>query len=103
MLEQIISIFQDFHTWGYLGVFIISFLGNATIIFPAPSMIFVFVAASQLNPLLVAIIAGVGSALGESIGYLAGYGGRYVLDKSDSKIKREINKIHKVFDDILAL
>jgi membrane protein YqaA with SNARE-associated domain len=69
-----------FERYGYPGVFLISLLGNATVIFPAPSLAVVFGMGGVLNPLLVGLVAGVGEALGELTGYLAGYGGRAVIE-----------------------
>jgi len=66
--------------WGYPGVFLISFLGNATVILPAPSLAVVFAMGGVLNPVLVGLAAGPGEALGELTGYLAGYSGRAVVE-----------------------
>jgi uncharacterized membrane protein YdjX (TVP38/TMEM64 family) len=70
---------EQFEPYGYPGVFVISLLGNATVILPAPSLAIVSVAGSILNPYLVGIFAGAGSALGELTGYLAGSSGRAVV------------------------
>jgi membrane protein YqaA with SNARE-associated domain len=79
-----IALFRDelarFEHYGYPGVFLISLLGNATVILPAPSLAVVFGMGGVLNPLLVGLVAGVGEALGELTGYLAGYGGRAVIE-----------------------
>jgi len=79
-----IAAFRDelarFERYGYPGVFLISLLGNATVIFPAPSLAVVFGMGGVLNPLFVGLVAGVGEALGELTGYLAGYGGRAVIE-----------------------
>ena len=64
---------------GYVGVFLVGILGNATVIFPVPSLAVVFAAGSVLNPLLVGLVSGVGEPLGELTGYLAGYGGSAVI------------------------
>jgi membrane protein YqaA with SNARE-associated domain len=69
-----------FSRYGYPGVFIVSLLGNATVILPAPSLAVVFGMGGVLNPLFVGLVAGVGEALGELTGYLAGYGGRAVIE-----------------------
>jgi uncharacterized membrane protein YdjX (TVP38/TMEM64 family) len=66
--------------YGYLGVFLISLVGNATVILPAPSLAAVFAIGAVLNPVLVGLVAGVGEALGELTGFLAGYGGRGALE-----------------------
>mgnify|MGYP001145940797 FL=1 len=66
--------------YGYAGVFLIGLLGNATVIFPVPSLAVVFAGGGVLNPLLVGLVSGVGEPLGELTGYLAGYGGRAVIE-----------------------
>ena len=65
----------DLEGYGYLGVFLISLLGNATVILPVPSLAVVFASGGVLNPLLVGLVAGVGEPIGELTGYLAGFGG----------------------------
>lgn len=74
---------EQFGRYGYPGVFIVSLLGNATIILPAPSLAVVSVVGSVLNPYLVGLCAGVGEALGELTGYLAGYSGRAVIEDQE--------------------
>lgn len=69
--------------YGYLGVFLISMLGNATIILPVPSLAVVFAGGIVLNPLLVGIVAGIGEPIGELTGYMAGYGGSAVIENRD--------------------
>jgi membrane protein YqaA with SNARE-associated domain len=81
---------ENFPIYGYPAVFLISLIGNATIILPTPSMAVVFGLGGALNPVLVGIIAGLGSALGELTGYLAGVGGRAVVE--DRKLYVRIEK-----------
>lgn len=76
--------------FGYLGVFIISIIGNATIILPIPSILAAYLGGGILNPLLVGIIAAFGATIGELTGYLAGYGGREIV-----KDKLKLKKIEK--------
>jgi uncharacterized membrane protein YdjX (TVP38/TMEM64 family) len=66
--------------YGYAGVFLISLLGNATVILPAPSLAAVFAVGAVLNPVLVGLVAGVGEAVGELTGFLAGAGGRAAIE-----------------------
>ncbi len=66
--------------YGYLGIFLISALGNATVVFPVPSLAVVFAGGGVLNPILVGLVAGLGEPLGELTGYLAGYGGGAVVE-----------------------
>ena len=77
--EQLVAL----QSYGYLGVFLISILGNATIVLLVPSIAVVFAGGGVLNPLLVGLIAGVGEPIGELTGYLAGYGGSAVIEDRD--------------------
>jgi len=67
--------------YGYPGIFLVSLLSNATVVFPVPGLAFTFAMGGVLHPLLVGLVAGVGEALGELTGYLAGYGGRVIIEK----------------------
>jgi membrane protein YqaA with SNARE-associated domain len=71
---------KEFAVYGYPGVFLVSLIGNATIILPAPSYAVVFAVGGALNPVGVGVVAGLGAALGELTGYLAGIGGRAVVE-----------------------
>ena len=72
-------------TWGYLGLFLINIIGNATLFFPIPSFAFVFAAGSVLNPWLVGIVSGIGAAIGEMVGYVLGRGGNLILKEKNKK------------------
>lgn len=67
--------------YGYVGVFLIGVLGNATVVLPVPSLAVVFAGGGVLNPLLVGLIAGIGEPLGELTGYMAGYGGSAIVEE----------------------
>lgn len=71
---------KQFAIYGYPGVFLVSLVGNATLILPAPSFAIVFAVGGALNPLAVGIVAGLGASLGETTGYLAGIGGRSIIE-----------------------
>ena len=64
---------------GYLGAFLTMFVGNATVILPVPGLIVVFALGHTLNPLLVGLAGGPGAALGELVGYFAGFSGSGVI------------------------
>jgi len=70
---------------GYPGIFLVSLLGNATIILPAPSLALVFAMGSALPPVLVGLAAGLGEAVGELTGYAAGFGGRAAIDQQQTR------------------
>ena len=72
---------QELAKYGYPGVFLLSILANATIILPAPGILFVFAMGAVFNPFWVAVAAGLGAALGELSGYLAGFSGQGVVEK----------------------
>src|SRR5689334_3646209 len=72
-------------TYGYLGVFIITMLGAATLFIPGPTMVATFVVGALLNPFLVSIVAGLGSAIGETTGYAAGYASRALITPQERK------------------
>lgn len=72
--------FAELAAIGYPGIFFVSLLGNATIVLPAPSLALVFAMGSALAWPLVGLVAGAGEALGELTGYLAGIGGRAIIE-----------------------
>jgi membrane protein YqaA with SNARE-associated domain len=66
---------QAIGSWGYLGVFGVVFVATASVALPIPYLLIVARAGSYLDPLLIAVIAGVAGMLGEMTGYLVGVGG----------------------------
>ncbi len=85
---------QRFRAYGYPGVFAISLLGNATVILPAPSLAVVFAMGRVLHPLLIGLCAGPGEALGELTGYMAGFGGRAVIE-NQAMYERLESRMHR--------
>ncbi|NIO21335.1 MAG: hypothetical protein GTN76_11515 [Candidatus Aenigmarchaeota archaeon] len=89
-----VSFISQFIAWavnlseifGYPGIFLINLVGSASIIFPVPSFIVTFTFGGILNPWLVGLVAGVGAALGELVGYVIGKGGKKLIDKKHEKI-----------------
>jgi membrane protein YqaA with SNARE-associated domain len=69
---------QYIGNYGLLGVFILCFICNATVLAPAPSLIVIVTAAAFLNPMLVALCGAFGTTLGELTGYLSGKAGRNI-------------------------
>lgn len=65
---------------GYAGAFLISIFGNFTIFFPVPFTITIYAFGATLNPLLLGIVCGLGSTIGEFSAYLVGVGGRKVIE-----------------------
>lgn len=73
--------------YGYFGIFLINLVGSATVLVPTPAIVATFIGGSIYNPLLVGIISGIGASIGETTGYMAGYGGS-VLIKENKNFKR---------------
>lgn len=67
-------------SYGYIGVFVLSFLNTASPFFPVAGIVAVFLLGGILSPPLLALVAGAGMALGEMTGYLVGCGGRGLLE-----------------------
>ena len=74
---------EEFAAYGYPGIFLIALMANATVFLPAPGVAVVFAMGSIFNPLGVALAAGAGGALGELSGYLAGFSGQAVVERTD--------------------
>jgi uncharacterized membrane protein YdjX (TVP38/TMEM64 family) len=74
---------DEFAAYGYPGVFLVALMANATVFLPAPGVAVVFAMGSIFNPLGVALAAGTGGALGELSGYLAGFSGQAVVERTD--------------------
>ena len=70
----------QFSAYGYIGIFVVSVVGNATVFLPVPSLLAVFAGGTAFNPLLTGLVAGVAEPLGELTGYLAGYGGSAIIE-----------------------
>lgn len=86
---------QFAHQFGYLGVFIISFIGSVSVVFPVPYTIVIYLLGAVLDPFFVAVSGGLGAALGEFSGYALGYYGRTVVSEER---RRKMDYMVKVFD-----
>jgi membrane protein YqaA with SNARE-associated domain len=67
---------------GLVVLFFLSLISNATLILPVPGIALTALAAAAGNPLVIGIVTGLGQALGETTGYLAGYSGQELIDNS---------------------
>lgn len=73
---------RELEALGYPGIFLISLLANATLILPVPGVLFTSAMGAVFNPFWVALAAGSGAALGELSGYLAGFSGRGIIERT---------------------
>jgi uncharacterized membrane protein YdjX (TVP38/TMEM64 family) len=85
-LMVLLFLFRDqvkhLQEYGYLGIFLISIVANATVLIPLPGVFFTTTMGAIFNPFWVAIAAGSGSALGELSGYLIGFSGQTVVERT---------------------
>ena len=88
---------------GYLGEFLISVIGNATILVPFPYVGIVFILgglrdqlliAFLFDPWLIGIVSGIGAMIGEMTGYFIGYGGGKLIDESQTSAFKEYVDSH---------
>ncbi|MEM2940814.1 MAG: VTT domain-containing protein [Thermoproteota archaeon] len=83
------------YQYGYLGIFLLSFIGAVSVVFPIPYTVIIYLLGSILDPFLIAISGGLGSAVGEFAGYLLGYYGRMVISRER---RRKMDYMLKIFD-----
>lgn len=68
--------------YGYLGVFLVSLLLNATIVLPAGNFLVLATMGAVLpSATLVGLAGGIGAAIGELTGYAAGYSGQAIVTR----------------------
>ena len=86
--ERLVEL-KNYAYWGYLGAFLISLVGNATIIFPVAVLGILIGMGTALypingffGPIMVGLAGGIGAAIGEITGYMVGYSGRGVVGGS---------------------
>lgn len=88
--------YHRFESFGLLGLFIFNVLANATVFLPVPSFVAVFVGGAVWKPITVGLVSGVGSAIGELVGYYLGFGGRAIINHLENK-RGSIFKFEKWF------
>ena len=79
----------ELENYVYSGAFLISAIGNATIIFPGAVLLMLsnigaalYPITGPLGPIIVGLAGGAGAAIGEITGYMAGYSGRGIAGKT---------------------
>ena len=95
-LQQLVEWMQQLAlNYGYFGIFLISLIGALSIFFPIPYTVVIFTLGGLFDPFLIAIAAGLGSAVGEFSGYMLGFYGRRVVS---AERRRKMEFMVKVFD-----
>jgi membrane protein YqaA with SNARE-associated domain len=99
--ESLTTIMYDFvvnnPVSAYLGAFVISTFGHFTIFLPVPYALAVFLVGAQpyIEPILLAVICGIGAGIGEIVAYLIGYGGRKFIEK---KYEKNLNSVKAIIE-----
>ena len=83
-------------SFGLIGIFLINFFSTVTLFLPNFSAVTVVAGGSVYNPILVAIVATLGGALGDSSSYVVGRSGREVFVKEEG---RYFKIIYNVFNE----
>jgi membrane protein YqaA with SNARE-associated domain len=73
---------QELKQYGYAAVFLVGLVSNATLIFPVPGLAVSSLLGGVFNPWVVGLVGGLGQALGELTGYMAGYSGQTLVDEN---------------------
>ncbi len=86
---------QELRHWGYLGAFLISILGGATIIIPVPMLAVVFALGGVMKyTWLVGIAAGLGETLGALTIYMTGHGaGTAIYNRKHGRIQAAYERL----------
>ena len=83
------EIVAELKGYGYLGAFLISLIGNGTILLPGVVLpilsglsVVLYQATGLASPVIVGLAGGAGAAIGEIVGYMAGYAGRGIVENN---------------------
>jgi len=76
-------------SYGYLGAFLISLTFNAAVILAAPVLpilcamgVILYPITGPVGPIIVGLAGGAGAGIGEITGYMVGYSGRGIVERS---------------------
>ena len=96
---------QELKQYGYAAVFLVGLVSNATLILPVPGLAVSSVMGGVLNPWVVGLVGGLGQALGELTGYMAGYSGQTLVDENPiyDRLTRWMQRYGVVTIFVLAL
>ena len=87
IISIMIIVFRDqlkvVGNYGYIGLFLIAVVGNATIVLPVPTLVTAFAGGSVFNPVLVGVISAAGATIGELTGYIAGRSGTAIVENKE--------------------
>ena len=80
---------EELKNYGYLGAFLVSLVGNATVLLPGIVLpilsglgVVFYQGIGLIGPVAVGLAGGAGAAIGEIVGYMAGYSGRGIVENN---------------------
>jgi membrane protein DedA with SNARE-associated domain len=83
------AVVAELRSLGYLGAFLVSLIGNATVLLPGIVLpilsglgIVLYPVTGLPGPVVVGLAGGIGAAIGEIVGYMAGYSGRGIVENN---------------------
>lgn len=92
---------SHFRFSGLAGIFLINLFGSATLFVPAPAIISVFAGGFLFPPITVALVAAMGSVVGDMVGFFLGKSGKKVFfSKKNPYWYKKIRSLFKNFADI---
>ena len=74
---------SQYAQYGYTGIFIACIAANSTVLLPAPSSAIVLAFSNVFSPFGVAVAGGLGAAVGEVVGYMAGFSGKRIVEQTE--------------------
>ena len=100
MREQIVAL----RRYGYLGIWLIEFIANASVLLPIPGSLVTAAMIPLLHSPLLAIVASNAAAVGELTAYMAGLGGSTMIENANwyERVKKSISKYGGVTIFVLA-
>lgn len=73
---------SQFKSLGLLGIFLINFVGSATLFFPIPAIASVVAGGVIYPPFLVGVVSAFGAAGGDLVGFLLGHSSKEIFIKN---------------------
>ncbi|MDD4874153.1 MAG: VTT domain-containing protein [Dehalococcoidales bacterium] len=78
---------EQLEGYGYLGVFLISIILNASIVLPVGNFVVIAALGATLpSATIVGLVGGLGAAIGEMTGYVAGYSGQALVTQKNNRL-----------------
>jgi len=78
----------ELKNYGYLGAFLISLVGNASVLLPITVLpvlcaisIVLYPVTGPIGPIIIGILGGAGAGIGEITSYMVGYTGRRIVSR----------------------